>query len=327
MSNFKFSGNDLDAIFMPISTPGATMAPSSTNFISPTGDLQIKYAAYVSGSLAAPQTHYRSSNYSNLDLNTVFQWISSPIAKYLQTGGSVVEVGSTVTITWSNGIGGTLTLYSSFPISGPAISISSLIGGGSGGSGGLNALSTTQGGAGGNGGRAGQIKISLSLPAIYDTIYTITAGNNGVAGTANGGVGGIGGYSAVTVTTNTQQAFGDFLASGAGGVGGTTTVPGGGFGDSITTSSGAGGGGGALNTVSNAGGSSSGGGDGGGSGGKNNFPDVNGAPPMAGEIGTAIGGGGGGGGGGGVLSSGTLGTGAKGSSGRPGIVVITFTYP
>ncbi len=327
MSNYKIpGGQDLDAIFMSISTAGATTALNPTHFLVSNVDLQTRYAKYVSAP-AAPQTHYRSSNYSNLDLNTVFQWISSPIAKYLQTGGSVVEVGSTVTITWSNGRGGTLTLYSSFPIIGTDISISSLIGGGSGGSGGLNASSSVQGGAGGNGGRAGQTKTSVSLPAIYNTIYTITAGAGGVAGTANGGSGGLGGNSTVVVTTNTQNALGDFLASGAGGVGGTSTVPGGGFGDSVTNSSGAGGGGGALNTVANAGGSSSGGGDGGGSGGRNASSQQNGDPPMAGEIGTAIGGGGGGGGGGGVLSSVTLGTGAKGSSGRPGIVVITFTYP
>ncbi len=328
MSNFKVNGNDLDNIFMPRGATGATGAPSATNFTVGGTDLQLRYAAYVPNTIAAPPTHYKSSNYSNLDLNTVFQSISSPIPKYVQTGGSVVESGSTVTITWSNGIGGTLLLNSNFHITDTSILISSLIGGGSGGDGGHNATSSSQGGSGGNGGKAGQIRTSVSIPAIYDSIYTITAGAGGAAGESNGGAGGAGGTSIVSVTTNTQTALGDFLASGAGGVGGTSGSPNGGFGDPVTNSSGGGGGGGALSAQQNAGGASTGGGDGGGSGG-NGSGSPNGAAPMASEIGTAIGGGGGGGGGGGYNStSGTpLGTGAKGSKGRPGIVIITFTYP
>jgi hypothetical protein len=323
MSHYKIpGGQDLTDIFMPISAFGATTAPFATGYKTSMVDLQLIYAAKVVGSTSAPLTHYKSSNYGNQDLNTVFQSISSPIARYLQTGGSVVDSGSIVTITWSNGIGGTLKLNSVFTVNN--LVVTSLIGGGSGGDGGLNASSSSQGGAGGNGGKAGEIKSNLSLFLDYINTYIITAGAGGVAGTANGGTGGIGGNSEVNVTTSSPLiASGNFLVSGTGGVGGTTAVPGGGFGDSITTSSGAGGGGGALNNAANAGGSSSGGGDGGGSGGRTS--QLNGDPPFASEIGNAIGGGGGGGGGGGVSGS-ALGTGAKGSNGRPGQVIITITY-
>ena len=157
MSNFKYNGNDLDIIFMPITTPGATTALHPTNFKVSGQDLQQRYAAYVTGSIAAPETFYKSSNYSNLDLNTVFQYINSPLSPYTTTG----TVNKTSDGTYNTIL--TWTTSGSITFSASVNDMSSIITG-SGAGGGHGNSYNFQGGGGGGGSTS--ITYNLSNPIV-----------------------------------------------------------------------------------------------------------------------------------------------------------------
>jgi hypothetical protein len=336
MSKFLVNNNDLDNIFMSRSTSGATGAPYLTNFISSGQDLQLRYAAYVYGTPAGT-THYTSSNYSDQDLNQIFQNKNVPLVNYVATGTNFTDVpyGSNGReITWKSGTGTIIFYVQPNLINTGVINFIPIVGGGSGGNGGTKAIDSSHAGSGGNGGKGGEQWINVEKNVILGLTYTITVGVGGAVGSSNGGIGGLGtDSSVVTVATELIRARGNWRDGHAGGAGGTGSSTGttasGAEGASTTDLGGAGGGGGSLNQQARVGGTggATGCGDGGGANGKNTNTQFNGLAPTGTDIGSSPGGGGGGGGGGGVYNTSTLGNGGAGSSGRGGICTITFSYP
>jgi hypothetical protein len=214
MSNYKIlGGQDLDAIFMPISTAGATGAQYATNFIASGGDLQLRYAKYVSG-LKVPDTLYVATQHYGTDLSQIFQNIAVPLTPYIiNSGPSPGEniSGTLYTLTFNpNATNCSITFLANLTLTNMII-----IGGGGGGR--QSCLSSSNYYAGAGGGGSSFLKDG-SMSVLSNTTYTYSVGSAGAGGISNTTT-----IANVGIQTYIHDAIGNNIVTCPGGKASTST--------------------------------------------------------------------------------------------------------
>ena len=185
MSNYKIpGGQDLDNIFMPISTAGATAAQYPTNFLVSNVDLQQRYCKWITGAYAATTYYVPQQYYPGTDLSQIFQNITAPLPPLvpyiINSGPSPIEniSGTLYTLTFNPNVTNcSITFLANLQLTNMTI-----VGGGGGGRQSYNSGANYYAGVGGGG---SSFLTGGSMSVTDNSTYTYSIGSAGVGGISN----------------------------------------------------------------------------------------------------------------------------------------------